>query len=104
MLKKVLFLSKGVSDKLQSEDLDVVTGCERVTDLFVTIKALRWETTLKKCRSLSVEEPREEHTRKLPRRIDDNPDSAVHLSPKDKFRVSFYYNVSRLVMFVVLLC
>ena len=112
MLKKVLLLSKGVSDKLQSEDLDVVTGCERVTDLLVTIKALRceakfdefWETTLKKCRSLSIEEPREERTRKLPRRIDGNPDTAIHLSPKDKFRVSLYYNVSRLVMFVVLLC
>ena len=27
-----MHLSKGVSDKLQSEDLDVVSGCERVTD------------------------------------------------------------------------
>lgn len=34
-------LSKGVSDKLQSEDLDVVSGCERVADLLVAIRALR---------------------------------------------------------------
>jgi hypothetical protein len=101
VLKKVLLLSKGVSDKLQSEDLDVVTGCERVADLLSTVQALRcepkfeefWETTVTKCRSLNIEEPRQERTHKLPRRIDDNPDTAVHLTSKDKFRISFYYNV-----------
>ena len=77
------------------------TGCERVADLLSTVQALRcepkfeefWETTLTKCRSLNIEEPRQERTHKLPRRIDDNPDTAVHLTSKDKFRVSFYYNV-----------
>ncbi|CAB4031166.1 zinc finger MYM-type 1-like, partial [Paramuricea clavata] len=101
VLKKVLLLSKGVSDKLQSEDLDVVTGCERVTDLLASIRALQcepkfeafWESTLQKCRILSIEEPKDERLRKIPRRIDDNPETTVHLSPKDKFRVSFYYNI-----------
>ena len=37
VLDKVLNLSKGVSDKLQSEDLDVVSGCDRVEDLLVAI-------------------------------------------------------------------
>lgn len=102
MLKKVLRLSKGVSDKLQSEDLDVVTGCERVADLLNTVRALRceqkfeefWTTTLEKCHRLNIEEPTEERTHKLPRRIDDNPDTAIHLTPKDKFRITFYYDVS----------
>ena len=97
MLKKVLLLSKGVSDKLQSEDLDNVTGCERVADLLSAIQALRceafWETTLAKCRSLNIKEPRQERTHKLPRRIEDNPDTAVYLTSKDKYRISFYYNV-----------
>ena len=39
VLKKVLLLSKGVSDKLQSEGLDVVSGCVRVTDLLTAVKA-----------------------------------------------------------------
>ncbi len=65
-----------MSDKLQSEDLEEF-----------------WETTVTKCRSLNIEEPRQERTHKLPRRIDDNPDTAVHLTSKDKFRISFYYNV-----------
>ena len=101
MLEKVLLLSKGVSDKLQSEDLDIVTGCERVADLLSAIQALRceakfegfWESTLAKCRSLNIKEPRQERTHKLPRRIDDNPDTAVYLTSKDKYRISFYYNV-----------
>ena len=90
-----------MSDKLQSEDLNVVTGCERVADLLNTVQALRcepkfeefWETTLNKCRSLNIGDPRQERTHKLHRRIDDNPDTAVHLTSKDKFRISFYYDV-----------
>ena len=60
MLKKVLHLSKGVSDKLQSEGLDVVSGGERVADLLTAIKALRcdvkfedfWLATLERCRKI----------------------------------------------------
>ena len=49
-LKKSWFLlSKGVSDKLQLEDLDVVTGCERVIDLLVTIQAHRCEAKFDYC-------------------------------------------------------
>ena len=66
VLKKLLHLSKGVSDKLQSECLDVVTGCDRVADLLTAIKALRcdvkfedfWVATLKKCAKLGIEEPK----------------------------------------------
>jgi hypothetical protein len=36
-----MHVSKGVSDKLQSEDLDVVTGCERVAVLLTTLRGLR---------------------------------------------------------------
>ena len=90
-----------MSDKLQSEDLDIVTGCERVTDLLRAVQALRcelkfeefWEITLTKCQCMNIEEPKQERAHKLPRRIDDNPDTAVHLTSKDKFRISFYYNV-----------
>ena len=97
MLKKVLLLSKGVSDKLQSEDLDIVTGCERVADLLSAIQALRceakfeefWETTLAKCRSLNIKEPMQERTHKLPRRIDDNPDTAVYLPRKINIEFPF---------------
>jgi hypothetical protein len=45
------------------------------------------ESTLQKCRILSIEEPRDERVHKIPRRINDNPETAVHLSPKDKFRI-----------------
>ena len=41
VLDKVLNLSKGVSDKLQSEDLEVVSGCDRVEDLHVAIEEHR---------------------------------------------------------------
>ena len=94
----LLFLSKVVSDKLQSEDLDVVSGCERVTDLLTAVKDLRcdvkfeqfWVATLEKCAKLGIKEPKE----KRPRRLDENPDSAVQVSVKDNFKVFFYYNVS----------
>ena len=46
MLKKVLHLSKGVSDKLQSEGLDVVSGCERVADLLTAIKLRLFDAML----------------------------------------------------------
>ena len=102
VLKKVLLLSKGVSDKLQSEGLDVVSGCERVTDLLTAVKALRcdvkfeefWVATLEKCAKLGIKEPKEKRPHKLPRRLDENPDSAVQVSVKDNFNVFFYYNVS----------
>ena len=69
-----MFLSKGVSDKLQSEDLDVVSGCKRVTDLLAAIKVLRceakfeafWESTLERCRELEIKEPKEDRPHKLP--------------------------------------
>ena len=98
-----MHLSKGVSDKLQSEDLDVVSGC-----LLAAIKVLRceakfesfWKSTLERCCELGIAEPKEDRPHKLPRRIDDNPHTAVHMSAKDKLRVSFYYNVSYLVLSV----
>ncbi|CAB3977293.1 Hypothetical predicted protein [Paramuricea clavata] len=82
--KKVLLLSKGVSDKLKSEDLDVLTGCERVTDLLTSVTTLRcepkfeafWKSTFQKCRILSTEKPRDELVCKIPRRIDNNPQTA----------------------------
>ena len=97
-----MHVSKGVSDKLQSEDLDVVTGCERVADLLTTLRGLRcekefdafWANSLTRCHDLNIPEPKEIHPHKFPRRIDDNPDRAVQFIPKDKFRVTFYYNVS----------
>ena len=105
MLKKVLHLSKGVSDKLQSEGLDVVSGCERVADLLTAIKALRcdvkfedfWLATLERCAKLGIEEPKEKRPlrpRKVPRRLDGNPDTAAQVSVKDKFKIFFFYNVS----------
>ena len=94
-----------MSDKLQSADLDIVTGCERVTDLLSAVQALRcepkfkefWEFTLAKCQSMKIEEPRQERAHKLPRRIDDKPDTAVHLTLKDQFRISFFYNVRYII-------
>ena len=70
--------SKGVSDKLQSEDLDVVTGCERVADLLTTVRGLRcekefdafWANSLTRCHDLNIPEPKEIRPHKLPRRID----------------------------------
>ena len=49
--------------KLQSEDLDIVTGCERVSDLLRAVQALRCELkfeefgeiTLAKCQSMNIE-------------------------------------------------
>ncbi|CAB4018532.1 zinc finger MYM-type 1-like [Paramuricea clavata] len=101
VLKKVLLLSKGVSDKLQSESLDVVSGCERVADLLTAIKALRcdvkfkdfWLATLERCAKLGIEEPKEKRPRKIPRRLDENPDTAAQVSVKDKFKIFFFYNV-----------
>ena len=101
-----MHLSKGVSDKLQSEDLDVVSGCERVADLLAAIKVLRceakfqsfWESTLERCYVLGIAEPKEHRPHKLPCRIDDNPQNAVQMSAKDNLRVSFYYNVSYLIL------
>jgi hypothetical protein len=97
-----MHVSKGVSDKLQSEDLDVVNGCERVADLLTTLRGLRcekefdafWANSITRCHDLNIPEPKEIRPHKLPRRIDDNPDTAVQFLPKDKFRVTFYYNVS----------
>ena len=88
-----MLLSKGVSDKLQSEDLDIFTGCDRVFDLLSAVQAVQcepkfeefWEITLVKCQ-------RRERAHKLPRRIDDNLDTAVHLTSKDKFRISVNHN------------
>ena len=102
MLKKVLHLSKGVSDKLQSEDLDVVSGCERVADLLTAVKALRcdvkfedfWLATLERCAKLGIEEPKENRPPKVPWRLDENPDTAAQVSVKDKFNIFFFYNVS----------
>ena len=62
-----MHLSKSVSDKLQSEDLDVVSGCKRVADLLAAIKVLRceakfqsfWESTLERCCVLGIAEPKE---------------------------------------------
>ena len=67
ILDKVLNLSKGVSDKLQSEDLDVVSGCDRVEDLLVAIEELRtedksktfWIATVETCEELNIETPME---------------------------------------------
>jgi hypothetical protein len=53
-----------------------------------------------RCCELGIAEPKEDCPRKLPRQIDDNPQTAVHMSAKDKLRVSFYYNVSYLVLSV----
>lgn len=102
VLKKLLLHSKGISDKLQTEGLDVVSGCERVADLLTAVKALRcdvkfevfWVATLEKCAKLGIKEPKERRRHKLPRRLDENPDSAAQVSVKDKFQVFFYYNVS----------
>jgi hypothetical protein len=96
-----MHLSKGISDKLQSENLDVVSGCERVIDLPAAIKVLLceakfelfWKSILERCCELGITEPKEDHPHKLPRQIEDNPQTAVHMSAKDKLRVSFYYNV-----------
>eukprot|EP00794_Sanderia_malayensis_P018410 gene18410-20265_t len=101
VLKAILFVSKGVSDKLQTEDLDVVTGCERVADLNSAITELRndakfelfWQEATRKCKRLDINEPKEERIRKLPRRYEENPSTAVHLDPKANLRVNFYYNV-----------
>ncbi|CAB4033500.1 zinc finger MYM-type 1-like [Paramuricea clavata] len=87
VLEKVVHLSKGVSDKL--------------TDLLAAIKVLRceakfesfWKSTLERCCELGIAEPKEDCPHKLPRLIDDNPQTAVYMSAKDKLRVSFYYNV-----------
>ncbi|XP_063592549.1 zinc finger MYM-type protein 1-like [Penaeus indicus] len=100
VLKAILFVSKGVSDKLQTEDLDVVTGCERVADLNSAITELRndakfelfWQEATRKCKRLDTDGPKEERIRKLPRRYEENPSTAVHLDPKANLRVKFYYN------------
>ena len=102
VLDKVLNLSKGVSDKLQSEDLDVVSGCDRVEDLLVAIEELRtedkfktfWNATVETCEELNIETPMEKRQRKIPVRLDDHPETAVPLEPKDTFRVGFYFSVS----------
>ena len=75
-------LLSGTSDKLQSEGLDLVSGCEGVADLLTAIKALRCNVkfedfcvaTLENCAKLGMEEPQEKRPRKLPRRLDENPD------------------------------
>ena len=59
-----MHVSKGVSDKLQSEDLDVVTGCERVADLLTTLRGLRcekefdafWANSITRCHDLNIPE------------------------------------------------
>lgn len=106
VLKPILFLSKGVSDKLQTKDLDVVTGCERVADLLEAIKGLRneerfesfWQEAMTKSDQLGIEQHRVERLRKIPKRLDENQDTAVHLDAKDKLRINFYYNVSFLFL------
>ena len=95
-------LSKGVSDKLQSTDLDVVSGCDRVEDLVTTIGQLRcekefeqfWNVTVEKCEDLDIQTPDEKRQRKIPSRLDDHPETAVRLNRKDEYRVSFYFSVS----------
>ena len=101
-----MHLRKGVSNKLPSQDLDVVSGCERVAFLLAAFKVLRceakfqsfWESTLERCCVLEIAEAKEHRPYKLPRRIDDNPQTAVQMSPKDNLRVSFYYNVRYLIL------
>ena len=102
VLDYVLNLSKGVSDKLQSEDLDIITGCDRIEDLLVAVKEMRnetcferfWDKSTETCHQLKIRMPSEERRRKLPKRIDDQPETAVQLSHKDQLRVSFFYSVS----------
>ncbi len=100
-MKHVLHISKGVSDKLQTKDLNVVSGYDRITDLLSSVKELRQEKkfeeflelAVKRSNDMGISLPKEGRSRKLPRRIDDNPDTAVILTAKDKYRVTFYYEV-----------
>eukprot|EP00794_Sanderia_malayensis_P002119 gene2119-2404_t len=86
---------------LETEDLDVVMGCERVADLNSAITELRndtkfelfWEEATRKCKRLDIKEPKEECILKLPRRYEENPSTAVHLDPKANLKVKFYYNI-----------
>ena len=83
-----MHLRKGVSDKLQSEDLDDVSGCERVTDHLAAIKVLQcaakfesfWKSTLERWCELGIVEPKE----------DDNPNTAVHVI-KRQIKSLVYY-------------
>ena len=87
VLKPILFLSKAVSDKMQTKDLDIVTGCETVADLLKAIKELRneerfesfWQQAMTKSDQLGIEHHREERLRKIPKRLDENQDTTVHL-------------------------
>lgn len=107
----MLNLSKGVSDRLQSDDLDIVTGCDRVKDLLVAIKEMRnetcfgcfWDKSTETCDQLNIRMPGEERQRKIPKRIDDRPQTAVQLPRKERLRAGFFYSVRELKIFSILI-
>ena len=101
VLKKVLLLSKGVSDKLQSEGLDVVSG-ERVTDLLTAVKALRCDVKfedsgLQLWKNVQSWESRSQKKSVLVSFLGDLMRTPIQPNTgtvKDNFKVFFYYNVS----------
>ena len=105
MLDHVLKLSKGVSDHLQKEDLDVVTGCDRVEDLLVALRMMRneekfqkfWTDARGKCEKLgiSLESQTPQRQRKVPRRLDDRPETAHQFDAIDFYRINLYFSVSK---------
>ena len=46
-----------------------------------------WLATLERCAKLGIEEPKERRPRKVPWRLDENPDTAAQVSVKDKFKI-----------------
>ena len=103
MLDHVLKLSKVVSDHLQKEDLDVVTGCDRVEDLLVALRMRSeedfqkfWKNAREKCEKLgiSMESQTPQRQRKVPRRLDDRPETAHQFDATDFYRINLYFSVS----------
>ena len=52
-----------------------------------------WQEAITRCDQLGIEEPREERVRKVPKRLDEDQDTAVHLDAKEKLNIDFFYHL-----------
>lgn len=96
--------TRGVSDKLQAENLDICSGCDRVDELVSVLHDLRNESRFELFYNSAVEVcerhnidglPQHSRPRKLPKRLDEQPGTASDLNPVDSLRTKFYLPVSR---------
>jgi len=102
LLMPIMEAINNVSETLQSSTIDIMKAQQQIRALLKELQHLRdnsafvaaTDTATELARKFDIDaELPAERRRKLPRRHDDNPDNAASLSPLDKMRTSFYFNI-----------